>query len=229
MKRGRDKVSILSVSNVSYFYKSRYQTVQAVKSVSCEFEEGKTYAIVGKSGCGKTTLLSLLAALDLPTDGSILYQGTSTANLDRDKYRRNDVTVIYQSFNLFPLLNGIENVMYPMELNGINSKLAEEKAKELIIKVGLTEKVFKQFPRMLSGGEQQRIAVARALASNAKVVLADEPTGNLDSENGQNVVNILKALAHNEGYCIIVVTHDLDIACQLDVTLHMSDGKMEVG
>jgi putative ABC transport system ATP-binding protein len=221
-------MSILALDNVSYTYKSRYQEVQAVKNASFSFQQGKVYALVGKSGSGKTTVLSLLAGLDLPSEGQVIFGNTSTRQLDRDKYRREDVAVIYQAYNLFPLLTALENVMYPLELKGIKAKEAKAQAAEMIISVGLTEEVFKRYPAMLSGGEQQRIAIARALASRPKVILADEPTGNLDSENGANIVSLLKRLAHEKNCCVIIVTHDLSIAGQADVVLRMQDGEVAV-
>lgn len=219
-------MSILTLKDVSYTYKNKYQKVEAVKSVSFAFQQGKVYAIVGKSGSGKTTMLSLLAGLDIPTAGQVVYQDTATSEMDRDKYRREDVAVIYQAYNLFPLLTALENVMYPLELQGVKSKEARLRAAEMIESVDLGEEVFKRFPAMLSGGEQQRIAIARALVSEPKVILADEPTGNLDTENGANIVAILKSLAHVKNRCVIIVTHDLGIAQQADVILRLKDGEI---
>lgn len=219
-------MSILTVTDVSYTYRTRYQTVHALNGVSCSFELGKIYAIVGRSGSGKTTLLSLLAGLDLPDSGEIRYEGASTSQLNRDQYRRGNVSVVYQAFHLFPLLNALENVMYPMELSGRKPKEAKNRARELLQMVGLPEAIEKQFPKMMSGGEQQRVAIARALASDAKVILADEPTGNLDSENGKNIIDILIRLAHEEGRCVILITHDNDIASQTDSILRLNDGKL---
>ena len=182
---------------------------------------------MGKSGSGKTTLLSLLAGLDLPVSGDIFYEGSSLKELNRDQYRRQEVSVIYQAFHLFPLLNALENVMYPMELNHKKGKEAAQTAKELLRRVGLPESIEKQLPARMSGGEQQRVAIARALASQAKVILADEPTGNLDSENGQNIVEILLALAHEEGKCVIIITHDEEIAGKADVVYTMRDGRLD--
>ena len=207
-------MAILSANEVHYSYKSKYQTVHAVRGVTYNFESGKFYAIVGKSGCGKTTFLSMLAGLDLPSDGAVEFGGKTTAELNRDKYRMDDVALICQSFNLFPLLTVLENVMYPMTLRGISAHKAKETAKEKLAAVGLDETYYKRLPDMLSGGEQQRVAIARALASDAKVLLADEPTGNLDTENGKNIIDILKTLAREQGYCVIVVTHDLGIAAE---------------
>lgn len=220
------KLSILKAEEVSYVYKSKYQTVEAVSDVSCTFDTGKIYAIVGHSGSGKTTFLSLLAGLDLPTKGEIYLEDKPMSTLDRDKYRRNTASVVYQSFNLFPLLTALENVAYPMELNGISAKEAREKAKELISKVGLEERIYNQLPLMMSGGEQQRVAIARALAVGGKILLADEPTGNLDTANGNIVVELLGKLAHDEGYAVIIITHDMSIADRADVVYTMKDGKL---
>ena len=215
-------MAILSANEVHYSYKSKYQTVHAVRGVTYNFESGKFYAIVGKSGCGKTTFLSMLAGLDLPSDGAVEFGGKTTAELNRDKYRMDDVALICQSFNLFPLLTVLENVMYPMTLRGISAHKAKETAKEKLAAVGLDETYYKRLPDMLSGGEQQRVAIARALASDAKVLLADEPTGNLDTENGKNIIDILKTLAREQGYCVIVVTHDLGIAAEADEAMAWS-------
>jgi putative ABC transport system ATP-binding protein len=220
------KLSILKAKEVSYIYKSKYQTVKAVSDVSCTFDTGKVYAIVGHSGSGKTTFLSILAGLDLPTKGEIYLEDKPMTTLDRDKYRRNTASVVYQSFNLFPLLTALENVAYPMELKGVPTKEAKEKAKELISKVGLEERIYNQLPLMMSGGEQQRVAIARALAVGGKILLADEPTGNLDTANGNIVVELLGKLAHDEGYAVIIITHDMSIADRADVVYTMKDGKL---
>ncbi|MGI6366188.1 MAG: ABC transporter ATP-binding protein [Bacillota bacterium] len=219
-------MNILTLQDVSYIYKNKYQKVRAVKDISYAFQLGKVYAIVGKSGSGKTTLLSLLAGLDLPSTGHVVYGDTPTQKLDRNRYRREDVAVIYQAYNLFPLLTALENVMYPLELQGMKAKEAKVRAAEMIRSVDLTDAVFKRFPSMLSGGEQQRIAIARALAAEPKVILADEPTGNLDTENGANIVNLLISLAHEKNCCVIIVTHDPSIANQADVVLRMRDGEV---
>lgn len=212
----------LVLNNVKYTYKSKYQTVNALKGITYEFEPSKFYALIGRSGSGKTTLLSLLAALDLPTEGQVIYRDKPTAEIDRDLYHRDTVAVIYQSYNLLPLLSVMENVTFPLELKKVPNakKVAEEKLRA----VGLDETYFKRLPAMLSGGEQQRVAIARALASDAKIILADEPTGNLDTENSEIVIDLLQKLAHEEGYCVIVVTHDLAIADKADEVLRLKDG-----
>lgn len=221
-------MSILTVDHVSYTYKSKYQKVEAVSGVSCSFETGKVYAIIGHSGSGKSTLLSLLAGLDLPTKGEIFIEEKPLSKLNRDNYRKEFASVVYQSFNLFPLLSAIENVSFPMELGGISAKSAREKAKELILSVGLSERIYNQLPQMMSGGEQQRVAVARALASGGKVLLADEPTGNLDSANSEIIVGLLEELAHKRGYAVIIITHDMDVAGRADIVYTMKDGKLIV-
>ena len=220
-------MAILTTENASFTYQNKSQTVRAVREVSCGFELGRAYAIVGKSGSGKTTLLSLLAGLELPTEGKVWFEGTATADMDCDIYRRDHAAVIYQSYNLFPLLTAQENVMYPLKLRGMDGKAALELAQKELTAVGIQPDQFKRFPSQLSGGEQQRVAIARALAAGNRIVLADEPTGNLDITNGEQVVEILLRLAHDEGRCVIVVTHDLEIASQMDEIYMMRDGVLE--
>lgn len=212
--------------SVSYSYQNKYQTVEAVKEVSCVFESGKLYVITGESGSGKSTFLSLLAGLDCPDSGRILVDGEDLNETDRDAYRREKVSVIYQAFHLFPLLTAVENVMYPMELRGVPRKEARAQARKYLEDVGLTEKLFDQYPKMMSGGEQQRTAVARAMASGSKIVLADEPTGNLDTENEEKIVGLLTSLAHERDFVVIMVTHNREIADRADVRLEMRDGRM---
>lgn len=216
----------LRAEAVSYCYRTKYQTIQALTEVSCGFEEAQMYAVVGESGSGKSTLLSLLAGLDLPTEGDILVEGESIRNKNRDHYRRDVVSVVYQAFHLFPLLTALENVMYPMELKGVQRREAKKRAEELIAQVGLADKIRHQFPKMMSGGEQQRVAIARALAADGKILLADEPTGNLDSENERNIVEILKKTAHENGYTVIVITHNPEVAKEADCVYRMRDGHL---
>lgn len=218
---------MLEVKDVGYIYQSKYQSIEALKHVSCSFESGKLYAVIGPSGSGKSTLLSLLAGLDLPTSGEILVEGNALSSMDRDCYRRETASVVYQSFNLFPLLTALENVMYPLELLGVKKLEAEAKAKRLIHEVGLEDKIFRQFPVMMSGGEQQRVSIARALAAGGRILLADEPTGNLDSTNEETIVRILKELAHERGYLVIVITHNPSVYEQADIVYRMRDGVLK--
>ena len=219
-------MTALTVNDVFYEYRNAYQTVKAVNGVSCQFEQGKVYAITGASGSGKTTLLSLLAGLDLPTKGTIELDGVSTKKLRRNQYRLNHVSVIYQNYNLFYHLTVLENAAYPLYIRHIPRRKANAIAKEMLLKVGLTEDQFRRMPNMLSGGEQQRVAIARTLVSGNEIVLADEPTGNLDSENSKNIVEILKQLAHEENRCVIIVTHDPAVAEEADTVIRMKDGRL---
>ena len=217
-------MAILELQNVHYTYQNPYQKIEALKGISHSFDTGLVYAIAGSSGSGKTTLLSLMAGLDLPTTGTILCDGVSTSKMKLDKYRREKVAVIYQSFRLFPLLTIAENVMYPMELKGMSPKDARSRAAGLLAQVNLPQTVFNRFPAMLSGGEQQRAAIARALGMDTKILLADEPTGNLDTANSENIFSILENLAHLKGYCVIIVTHNPELVARADQVLRLQDG-----
>lgn len=219
-------MNTLTSKQVTHEYRNAARTVRAVNGVSCTFQQGHVYAIVGSSGSGKTTFLSLLAGLDVPTSGTIELDGESTAKMNRDSYRLNHVSVIYQNFNLFQHLTVSENAAYPLYVRKMPKKKADELAAEKLLQVGLKEDQFKRFPNMLSGGEQQRVAIARALTSGSELILADEPTGNLDSENSRNIVGILQGLAHEENRCVIIVTHDPAVAEVADAVLKMKDGKL---
>ena len=217
----------ISLKNVSYSYRGKYQTVRAVDGVSYDFEPGKLYAIIGKSGSGKTTLMSLMAGLDLPTEGEIFVDGKSTREWDRNALRRDGVSVIYQNYNLFPLLTVTENIQYPLHLKKMKKPEARALAKEVRERVELPESYDNRLPAHLSGGEQQRVAIARTLAQGCKIILADEPTGNLDTANTANIVSILKDLAHTDGCTVIIVTHDPAVAEEADTVLQMKDGRFQ--
>lgn len=212
----------LALNDVTYRYHGAQSS--AVAEVTCSFTPGTLYAVVGPSGSGKSTLLALLAGLDTPVSGEIAFDGGNLAEMNMDMYRRKDVAMIFQSFQLFPLLTALENVCYPMELCGTRTKNAMPRAKDLLESVGISPEQMKRFPSRLSGGEQQRVAIARSLAAGAKILLADEPTGNLDIANTKNIMDILHRLAHEEGYCVIIVTHDLEVAETADVVYQMRDG-----
>ena len=220
-------MEILRAEHVSYSYQSKYQKVEAVKDVSCVFEKGKFYAIVGESGSGKSTFLSLLAGLDQPCEGTIYVEGEPLSDMDRDAYRLNRAAVVYQAFHLFPLLTAQENVMLPLEFKKMHKKEAVRQAQRLLQRVGLESRIYRQFPKMMSGGEQQRVAIARAVAAGGEIILADEPTGNLDPGNEENVVALLKELAHEDGYTVIVITHNQRVADETDHVFRMKDGSME--
>ena len=216
---------ILQLENVYYQYKSKYQTVHAVCGITYGFETGKVYAIMGKSGCGKTTLLSLLGGLMLPTEGTVSVEGTATAALDCNRLRREKISLIYQNFNLFPWLTVEENAAYPLVIRNESKAAALQLAHKYLEAVGIKPDQYKRLPATLSGGEQQRVAIARTLAAGSPIVLADEPTGNLDSANSKNIVEILRDLAHKENRCVIIVTHDQAVADNADISIMMQDGR----
>lgn len=217
-------MTLLELRDVTYRY---HKTAAAVLcGMSCAFETGKLYAIVGKSGAGKSTLMSLMAGLDLPDSGEILFEGTPTGKLDLDEYRRRKIAVIYQDFALFPLLTVLENILYPMELCGLDRTQARQEAKRLAQKISLPENLLDRYPSRISGGEQQRVAIARGLTMDRRLLLADEPTGNLDSENSDIIIDLLRQLAHEENRCVIVVTHDLTVMDRADEVYRLSDGKL---
>ena len=219
---------IIEAANVSYIYQTKYQKTKALSEVSCSFERGKVYAITGKSGSGKSTFLSLLAGLDVPTEGTLLVEGEDIRKMNRDAYRLNRASVIYQAFHLFPLLTVMENVMFPMELQHVAKKEAKARAQEYLAQVDLPETLYRKMPGMISGGEQQRVAIARAMAAGGEILLADEPTGNLDSQNEQVIVNLLCKLAHDKNYAVIVVTHNEAVAAAADVVYGMKDAELSV-
>ena len=217
-------MSIIRLENVSYTY--RGAEAPAVKGADCAFETGRMYAIIGPSGSGKSTLLSMLAGLDLPTEGDVYFGEEKLRDMDLDRYRREDIAMIFQAFHLFPLMTVEENVCYPMELCGMHPKEAKERARPLLEGVGIQKEKHGRFPSNLSGGEQQRVAIARALSSGAKVILADEPTGNLDDENTAAIMALLRKQATDKGYCVIIVTHDPEVAAACDVQYRMLGGTL---
>lgn len=217
-------MATLRLEHVSYRYKDGDRA--AVDDVTCTFEPGSLTAVIGPSGSGKTTLLSLMAGLDRPTQGAVWIDEENLSALDLDQYRRERISMVFQAFHLFPLFTAVENVCYPMELTGISQTEARQRAVELLRSVGIEEEKQRRYPAHLSGGEQQRVAIARALFTGAKVLLADEPTGNLDTANGSKIIEILSNLAHEEGYCVVIVTHDLSIAEASDVVFQMQDGAL---
>ncbi len=207
-------MSILKLENVSYSYDNNKYIV--LKDINYEFEKGKVYAVVGKSGAGKTTLLSLLSGLTVPVEGKIEFEGQDISKMDRYNYRSRDVGVIFQNFNLLPHLTALENVELSMDISGKVIQNKKEKAMEIIRKVDIDEITANRRILKLSGGEQQRVAIARALSYDPDIILADEPTGNLDVETQNQVIGILKSLAANEDKCIIIVTHSPEVAKKAD-------------
>jgi putative ABC transport system ATP-binding protein len=220
---------MLKVEKISKTFKSGDGRVKAVDNISFTVPDGQFASVIGKSGSGKSTLLSLLGALDKPSSGSIKVDSDDITSL-RDhaliRYRAKRIGFVFQSYNLVPNLSAIENVMLPMEFAGVPKKERAARAKQLLEEVGLNEDKQQRKPGRLSGGEQQRVAIARALANKPKLILADEPTGNLDSQTGKIIFNLLHDLAKSEATTIIVVTHDLSIAGKTDKTFRLSDGKL---
>lgn len=206
---------VLELENVSYSYDRKSKEV--LKDISFQFEKGKVYAITGKSGRGKTTLLSLLSGLAIPTKGKILLDGKNIACLDYYKYRSHDIGVIFQSFNLLPKLTAVENVMLSMDIAGKKYGDNKRAAMKLLEKVSIGEEEANRRILKLSGGQQQRVAIARALSYNPGILLADEPTGNLDLETQKDIMQIFLELAHKENCCVIIVTHSSEVAVSADV------------
>ncbi|HEX4774619.1 MAG TPA: ABC transporter ATP-binding protein [Candidatus Saccharimonadales bacterium] len=220
---------MIEVKNLSKAFKSGDSTVKAVDNVSLKVDEGAFVSIVGPSGSGKTTLMSLLGALDKPNSGSVQFDGQDITKLkDRSlvTYRAKNVGFVFQGYNLVPNLTAIENVMLPMEFIGTPKDERRQRAAKLLDEVGLDAGKQRRKPGRLSGGEQQRVAIARALANHPKLILADEPTGNLDSETGKIIFKGLHNIAKLENTTVIVVTHDLSIAGKTDAMFRLSDGKL---
>ena len=220
---------MIAVTNLSKIFKSQGGDVAAVKDVSFTVNDGEFASIIGRSGSGKSTLLSLLGALDSPSDGSIVVGEKDITKLhDRAliDYRCRSIGFVFQSYNLIPNLSALENVMLPMEFAGVPKKEQRSRAFELLEQVGLDEEQAKRKPTRLSGGQQQRVSIARALANNPSLILADEPTGNLDSQTGEMIFDLLHTLARSENTTIIAVTHDLEIAGKTDRTFILQDGVM---
>ncbi len=217
-------MALLEIKDVSYDYELRSGKVHALKNVTAEFDTGKMYAVTGRSGSGKTTLLSLIAAFDVPLSGEILYNGVSISSEKPSVYRRKNIGMIFQSYNLIHHLTALENVMLSLEITHSDPKNRKNTAQEILRRVGIKDELFDKRPLTLSGGEQQRVAIARAIAADSQIILADEPTGNLDNENSENIIGLLKSLAHERDKCVIVVTHSEDIAAEADIGYHMSNG-----
>jgi putative ABC transport system ATP-binding protein len=220
---------MLKVSNLTKKFSSGGGNVTAVDDISFEVPEGQFASIIGKSGSGKSTLLSLLGALDKPTSGKIEVDDKDITKL-RDhsliRYRGRQIGFVFQNYNLVPNLSAFENVMLPMEFAGKSKLYRKTRAKELLERVGFDEAMQKRKPGKLSGGEQQRVAIARALANKPSLILADEPTGNLDSNTGKMIFEFLHELAKTENTTIIAVTHDLSIAGKTDAAFRLQDGKL---
>lgn len=220
-------MTLLQLDHVSYGYADGNRKRTILNDLSYQFEKGKFYTILGPSGSGKTTLLSLIGALEKTQQGQILYEGQPLEKIGFTKYRRNKQAIVFQQFNLIPYLTALENVINVMEItDNVIPKPYRKTALNLLDQFGIVETKAVRSIAQLSGGEQQRVAIARALATNVQLILADEPTGNLDTATEKEIVSIFKKLASEFGCCVIVVTHSDDIAATSDVKLRLSDGKL---
>ena len=208
-------MDVLEIKNVTYSYANSREKV--LSSVNQKFELGQFYAIIGKSGTGKSTLLSLLAGLDKPKSGKILFEGEDIEKKGYSNYRKNNISLVFQNYNLIDYLSPLENIRL------VNSKASED----ILLELGLDKSQVKRNVMKLSGGQQQRVAIARALVSEAPVILADEPTGNLDDGTAGEIIDVLKKLAKERNKCVIVVTHSKEVAKAADVVLELDSKKLK--
>jgi putative ABC transport system ATP-binding protein len=219
---------VIELKNVTKEYEMGATKTYALCNVSTKIYKDEYISVVGPSGSGKSTMMHIIGCLDTPTTGSVFIDGQDVSKLDENqlaKIRREKIGFIFQFFNLIPGLTAIENVMLPMRFSGVEKKKAEEHAKMLLTKVGLSQRLHHK-PSELSGGEQQRVTIARALVNDPDVILADEPTGNLDQNTGRGIMELLESLHEKTGKTIIIVTHDLKIAKRAHKQIKMIDGKI---
>jgi putative ABC transport system ATP-binding protein len=215
-------MNILKVENLGFSYNQNNKQFEILKDVNVEFEKGKLYAIVGESGSGKTTALSLLGALDNPNSGSIIYKEQDIKKIGYTKYRRDNVALVFQNYNLIKYMNAIENVVTAMDIK--KDKIDKnKKAIETLAKLGIDEEDMKRSVLQLSGGQQQRVAIARALVKDTDMILADEPTGNLDEQTTSEILDIFISLAHKYDKCVIIVTHSNYVSSKADVVYKVSN------
>jgi putative ABC transport system ATP-binding protein len=220
--------AILEFQNVSYWYKHENIQHDILKNINVSFEKGHFYTITGPSGSGKTTFLALASALDVPKEGKVLYDGRDIKKIGLTFFRNKHVSIVFQSFNLLPYMTAIQNILTAMEITGSPHKNKKEIALSMLAKVGISEKQGSQKVLTLSGGQQQRIAIARALCCESDLIVADEPTGNLDEDTAKDIVLLFEELAHTEGKCVIVVTHDQKIAMASDININLSKASLTV-
>ena len=221
-------MALIEVQNLTKIYQLGETKVVALDNVSFNIEKGEAVAIIGPSGCGKSTLLHLIGCLDKPTRGKVLIEGKDVSKLDENelaRIRREKIGFVFQFFHLIPTLNAVENVMLPMTFSGIPEKEKSKRALELLKLVGLEKRIYHRRSE-LSGGEIQRVAIARALANNPEIILADEPTGNLDSKSGKEIMNYLMKLNHEKKVTLVVVTHNLAMVKDFKRKIYLKDGKI---
>lgn len=224
-----DRSRIIKTKALSKIYEKGKIKIPALLDVNFEVSDGQFIGIVGKSGSGKSTLLNLIGGLDRPTSGNIFFDGHDLAGMSRYElalHRRSSVGMIFQSFNLVPTLSALDNVVLPLIFSGMNRKIRKSRGREFLGQVGLHDRV-NHFPGELSGGEAQRVAIARALVNEPRVILADEPTGNLDSQTSEEIISVLVRLNKEKGLIILMVTHDLESAERIaDKIIRLKDGRI---
>lgn len=212
---------VLTIKDVNYRYKDAKKDDYVLKNINYFFEKGKVYSIKGKSGSGKTTLLSLISGLENKYEGEIFYKSKELKKMDLDLYRNTNIGIVFQSYNLLPHLTAIENIILSMDISKVKFDNKRQKAIELMKSVGLNETLGDRRVLKLSGGEQQRVAIARSLSYNPEIILADEPTGNLDKETEDEILEIFSRLAHKENKCVIIVTHSSNVCDKSDIVYEL--------
>lgn len=217
--------TIIEVKDLYHKYQDGQKLRAVLKDVNVQFEEGKLYAILGESGSGKTTLLSLISGLDAVQEGEILYLGKKIEEIGYTNYRKNDVNVIFQSYNLIKYMTAVENVITAMDIKKVKIDNKKEKAYDILSSLGIDKDTADREVLKISGGEQQRTAIARALVHDSKVILADEPSGNLDDDTEKEIITIFQDLA-KAGKCVIIVTHSRNVANNADIIYKIKDGKV---
>jgi putative ABC transport system ATP-binding protein len=221
-------MSIISTQNLTKIFGSGATAVTALDHINLSVNTGEFVAVMGPSGCGKSTLLHLIGGLDRPTDGKVIIEGTSIAEMEDDRLtelRRRKIGFIFQFFNLIPVLNAVENAALPVTLDGVKPAEAQKKGAEWLARFGLSDRLSSR-PDQLSGGQQQRVAIARALAAEPSLILADEPTGNVDTRSGDEIASLLRDVAKKYGRTVIMVTHDPRIAAYADRIIFLKDGRV---
>jgi len=219
---------LISLQSISKVYDTGAVRVKALQEVSLTVHRGEMLAIIGQSGSGKSTLMNIMGCLDTPTSGCYAFDGQDVSHLSKrrlSELRGQKIGFVFQKFHLIPELTALENVELPLSYRGLSAKKRRQLAQESLARVGLCERMHHR-PNELSGGQQQRVAIARAIAAHPPLILADEPTGNLDSESGETVMTLLKEL-HNDGHTVVIITHDPSIAANAQRTVRMKDGRIE--
>ena len=216
---------LLELENVSYSYQDGKEKNKILEHISYSFEKGKIYAVVGASGSGKTTTLSLSSGLDKPDEGKVLFKGKDIQEIGLNKYRREDISIVFQAYNLIYYMNALENVMSALEIAGIKRKDKKEYCLSILEQLGLSKDECKRDIRQLSGGQQQRVAIAIALANNPKLLLADEPTGAVDRKTADDILEMFRKLNEKLGLTIVIVTHDKELAKKVNRVVSIRDGK----